>query len=102
MFHQGCERVGTLGGHVVTERRQPLLDCWQRQDCGKLAMLSGGDDYEIVCTVRPARLSSFQAAARAIGLPVTAVGRIVSGGGATFRGADGRPMGFARGSFSHF
>jgi thiamine-monophosphate kinase len=65
-------------------------------------MLSGGDDYEIVCTVRPAKLSSFQAAALAIGLPVSAVGRIVSGGGATFRGADGRPMAFARGSFSHF
>ena len=65
-------------------------------------MLSGGDDYEIVCTVRPAKLSSFQAAARAVGLPVAAIGRIVKGSGASFRGADGRAMTFARGSFSHF
>jgi thiamine-monophosphate kinase len=65
-------------------------------------MLSGGDDYEIVCTVRPAKLRSFQAAARAVGLPVAAIGRIVRGSGASFRGANGRAMSFARGSFSHF
>ena len=65
-------------------------------------MLSGGDDYEIVCTVRPARLPSFQAAALAVGLPVAAIGRVVRGSGASFRGAGGRAIRFARGSFSHF
>jgi thiamine-monophosphate kinase len=65
-------------------------------------LLSGGDDYEIVCTVRPAMLSAFQAAARAVGVPVTDIGRIVRGSGASFRGPDGRPVSFTRASFSHF
>jgi thiamine-monophosphate kinase len=65
-------------------------------------LLSGGDDYEIVCTVRPARLAAFRAAARAVGVPVTDIGRIVRGSGASFVGPDGRPLTFARASFSHF
>ena len=64
--------------------------------------LSGGDDYEIVCTVRPARLASFQAAARALGVPVADIGRIVRGSGASFRQPDGKALRFARASFSHF
>jgi thiamine-monophosphate kinase len=65
-------------------------------------VLSGGDDYEIVCTVRPAHLASFQAAARAVGVPVADIGRIVRGAGATFLQPDGKAVRFARASFSHF
>jgi thiamine-monophosphate kinase len=65
-------------------------------------VLSGGDDYEIVCTVRPARLAAFQAAARAVGVPMTDIGRIVRGSGASFLGLDGRLLAFERASFSHF
>jgi thiamine-monophosphate kinase len=65
-------------------------------------LLSGGDDYEIVCTVRPSRLASFAAAARAVRVPIADIGRIVRGDGAVFRQPGGRVMNFARGSFSHF
>jgi thiamine-monophosphate kinase len=65
-------------------------------------MLSGGDDYEIVCTVRPARLASFQAAARAVGVPMAGLGRIVRGSGVNFRESDGNVLAFARGAYSHF
>jgi thiamine-monophosphate kinase len=64
--------------------------------------LSGGDDYEIVCTVRPAKLASFRAAACALGVPVADIGRIVRGSGASFRQLDGEALRFARASFSHF
>jgi thiamine-monophosphate kinase len=64
--------------------------------------LSGGDDYEIVCTVRPARLAAFQAAGRALGVPVTDIGRIVRGSGASFLQPNGKPIRFAKASFSHF
>jgi thiamine-monophosphate kinase len=64
--------------------------------------LSGGDDYEIVCTVRPAKLAAFRSAARALGVVVTDVGRIVRGSGASFRLPNGKPLSFARASFSHF
>ena len=51
--------------------------------------LTGGDDYEILCTVAPERCESFRAAARSADVPVTEIGRIVAGEGARFIGKDG-------------
>jgi thiamine-monophosphate kinase len=65
-------------------------------------MLSGGDDYEVLCTVPQRKAAAFQAAARAAKIPVTAIGRIVKGEGANFLRADGKPLRFKRASFSHF
>ena len=42
-------------------------------------ILSGGDDYEILCAVAPANAPAFEAAARAAGVVVTAIGRACSG-----------------------
>lgn len=65
-------------------------------------IFGGGDDYEIVCTVRPTAIDTFQAAAEAAGVPVTEIGRIVRGSGADFLRPDGKPIKFARALFSHF
>ena len=65
--------------------------------------VTGGDDYEILCTVAPDDLDAFRTAARAAGIPVTAIGTVVPGRGApTFRFADGSSQVFAAGAFSHF
>ena len=65
--------------------------------------LTGGDDYEVLCTIAEEKLASFQAAASAAGVPVTRIGRIVDGDKApTFFGRDGTPMLFGQTSFSHF
>lgn len=65
-------------------------------------MLSGGDDYEVLCTVPQRKAAAFEAAARKAKVPVTAIGRIVKGEGANFLRADGKPLRFKRASFSHF
>lgn len=66
-------------------------------------ILTGGDDYEIVCTMGEREGEEFRAAATAMGVPVTEIGRIVAGEGAPrFIGADGRPLSFTHASFSHF
>ena len=66
-------------------------------------ILTGGDDYEIVCTMPPANLSGFRAAAAATGVTVTEIGSIVAGeGGARFLGANGRPLSLKSLSYSHF
>lgn len=63
---------------------------------------TGGDDYEIVCTVPPAKLAVFRAAAAAAGVPVSEIGETVAGEGAPqFLDADGRPVSWQRLSFSH-
>ena len=63
--------------------------------------LTGGDDYEIVLTLKPEKLATFCAAADKAGVAVTEIGRIMAGEGARFI-RDGKPLAFARSSYSHF
>jgi thiamine-monophosphate kinase len=65
--------------------------------------VTGGDDYEILCTVPAEQREAFRSAALASGVAVTEIGRIVAGRAAPlFRDRHGRPLEFARPSFSHF
>ena len=64
-------------------------------------VLTGGDDYEILCTVPAARSDGFRAAAKAAEVAVTDIGEIKAGEGVRFL-ADGRALTFKRVSFSHF
>jgi|SRR5579871_735959 thiamine-monophosphate kinase len=65
------------------------------------AMLTGGDDYEIVVTLAPEKLQAFRAEAERVGVAVSEIGRIAAGEGARFlRG--GKALAFARPSYSHF
>jgi thiamine-monophosphate kinase len=66
-------------------------------------VLTGGDDYEIVCTVPPDRLDAFRAAAAAARVPVAEIGRITAvKAPPRFLARDGKPMLFKQVSFSHF
>jgi thiamine-monophosphate kinase len=65
--------------------------------------VTGGDDYEIVCTVPEARASAFEAAAGAAGIAVSRIGVVTGGEGPpVFRDSAGRPVRFEQASFSHF
>lgn len=66
------------------------------------SVLTGGDDYEIICTVPPSKAGSFQAAAGAANVAVSEIGEIKAGEGTRFIAADGRALTFKRASFSHF
>ena len=66
------------------------------------SVLTGGDDYEIICTIPKAKCVSFGAAAKAANVAVTEIGEIKAGEGARFLAADGRPLAFKHASFSHF
>jgi thiamine-monophosphate kinase len=63
--------------------------------------LTGGDDYEIVLTLASEKLAAFRAEADKAGVAVTEIGRIMAGEGARFV-RDGKPLAFARSSYSHF
>ena len=64
--------------------------------------LTGGDDYEILCTVPPAKVDRFRVAAMAAKVAVTEIGTIGEGEGVRFVDDDGNPLVFAHGAFSHF
>lgn len=66
-------------------------------------ILTGGDDYEILCAVPPESLDAFLAEAAGTGIPMAAVGTVVAGEGPpAFAMSDGTQRVFAAGSFSHF
>jgi thiamine-monophosphate kinase len=65
-------------------------------------ILTGGDDYEIVCTMARERIASFRSAAGLAGVAITEIGSIIKGEGASFIGANGKALSFTRTSFSHF
>jgi thiamine-monophosphate kinase len=64
-------------------------------------VLTGGDDYEIILTLAPEKLTAFRAAAEAAGVPVTEIGRVQAGEGARLM-HNGNALTFARPSYSHF
>lgn len=65
-------------------------------------ILSGGDDYEILCAVPAAKAAAFEAAAKAAHRPVTQIGRARRGEGPP-RFRDGRgPVTLASLSYQHF
>jgi thiamine-monophosphate kinase len=90
---------------TIDTAQVPFSDAAKAVIAAEAAMLetalTGGDDYEILCTVAPAKADSFRAAAKAANVPVTAIGTIEAGNGARFlRG--GEALTFKRASFSHF
>jgi thiamine-monophosphate kinase len=66
------------------------------------AVLSGGDDYEILAAVPPAALPALQAAAEEAGIALREIGAAGAGAGVEIIGPDKRPMALSRPSFSHF
>jgi thiamine-monophosphate kinase len=67
------------------------------------AILSGGDDYEILATVPPSSAEAFAAAAGQAGVAVSRIGRIPrSGGKARFLGSDGRAIALGKAGHVHF
>lgn len=66
-------------------------------------LLTGGDDYEVLCTVPPAWSDALMAAGRAVGLAVTAIGTIVAGHERPrFLDGQGQELALKRLSYSHF
>jgi len=67
------------------------------------ALLSGGDDYEVLCAVPEARCEALIGAGRAAGVAVTAIGTITAGHEPPrFLDGAGRELVLKRLSYSHF
>lgn len=66
------------------------------------AILTNGDDFEVLAAIPPAKLASFAASARSAGVAVTDIGTFVEGAAPPAFVQDGRVLNFARRSFSHF
>jgi thiamine-monophosphate kinase len=66
-------------------------------------ILTGGDDYEILCTVPPSQGAAFEVRADSAGILVRRVGTAKPGNAPpVFKDAEGRSLMFAHPSFRHF
>jgi len=67
------------------------------------ALITGGDDYEILCTIPEDRIEAFAAAAENLGIAVASIGTVVGGTSAPkFIDEQGREVALERLSYSHF
>lgn len=67
------------------------------------AIVSGGDDYEILCAVPEAGFAAFAQAAGLAGVAVTSIGTVIAGTSVPrFLDAEGREIALKRLSYSHF
>jgi thiamine-monophosphate kinase len=65
-------------------------------------VVTGGDDYEILCAVPEDRLAGFLAETSALGVPTTGIGTVTTGEGLPlFRSAAGERR-YAHGAYQHF
>jgi len=91
---------------TVEVAKVPLSDAARAAIAAQPALfetaLTGGDDFEILCTVPPDRAARFRAAAQAAGVAVTDIGAVSAGEGVRFLDAQGVALAFQRLSFSHF
>ena len=91
----------------VEVARVPLSDAVSRAvagDCNVITpIVTGGEDYEILCAIPLDRVTSFQNTAAKAGVPVVDIGRIVAGSAPPrFLNPEGRPLTFLHTSYSHF
>jgi thiamine-monophosphate kinase len=88
---------------VASVPRSGLLVFTTNYDAFLEAALSGGDDYEILCTIPENRFEAFEQAAQLAGVAVTSIGTVIAGAGVPkFIDAGGGELALRRLSWSHF
>jgi thiamine-monophosphate kinase len=81
----------------------PAAQLVARGTVGTESIVSGGDDYEILCAIPDSRFEAFAQAAKLAGVAVTSIGTVIAGASAPkFLDAQGREIALPRLSYSHF
>ena len=84
----------------LSDAASAWLDRHPDRASGLAALAVGGDDYEVVCTARPADAAQLVAAAKSAGIRLTEIGEVAAGQGvrADFEGA---AVAFAKTGWRH-
>jgi thiamine-monophosphate kinase len=84
-------------------KSEPAAALLARGAVGIEALIAGGDDYEILCTVTEQKADAFIDEARRVGVAVSAIGMVIAGQDPPrFLDPQGREMPLSRLSYSHF
>jgi thiamine-monophosphate kinase len=81
----------------------PAAALLARGTVGIAALVSGGDDYEILCAIPENSFEAFALAANLAGVAITSIGTVIAGASSPrFLDGEGREMPLPRLSYSHF
>lgn len=104
-FAHICEE-SDVGGEVeaglvpLSPAARAIIDA---EPAALVTALTGGDDYEILATVRPRTARAFRNAAAKAGVDVTRIGRVTEGAGPpTVLDQTGEALSIGQASFDHF
>jgi thiamine-monophosphate kinase len=82
---------------------EAATDLVSRGIVGLETLITGGDDYEILCTLPEDRVAAFAQAARDAGIAASSIGTVIAGGAVPkFVDANGTEIALERRSYSHF
>jgi thiamine-monophosphate kinase len=82
---------------------EPAAALLARGAVGIEALIAGGDDYEVLCTVAEPKADAFINEARRLGVAVSAIGIVIAGQDPPrFLDSQGREIRLSRLSYSHF
>ena len=96
----GVSAVIDLDSIPVSDVAADLLS---RGVVGMEALIAGGDDYEVLCTVADDRVEAFAQAAQRAGVALSSIGMVVAGRAAPkFLDGQGSEIVLKRRSYSHF
>ncbi|SDK07677.1 MULTISPECIES: thiamine-phosphate kinase [Bradyrhizobium] len=96
----GVSAVIDLASIPLSDAARDLVS---RGVAGVEALIAGGDDYEILCTIPEDRVEAFAVAAESVGIAVSSIGTVVGGTSAPkFIDQQGREVALERLSYSHF
>ncbi|SEP98939.1 thiamine-phosphate kinase [Faunimonas pinastri] len=101
-----CDKLVAASGcgaviHADSVPLDPDLVTVAKDDSVLAALLTGGDDYEILAAVPPEDEERFRFMAARAGIAVTRIGELVEEAGAVEVLRGGRPMDLARRSYDH-
>jgi thiamine-monophosphate kinase len=82
----------SLAATAAIERQPEFLE----------ALVTGGDDYEILCAVNPLRCDVFRQQAAAARVPITEIGVLTRGSGVTLVSPNGKQLTPVRLGYDHF
>ncbi len=98
-----CEASGVAA--EVKSSKIPLSTAVQKQITSESnylqTALTGGDDYEILFTVKPENCDALERALSTLPFPVTQIGEIISGQGVKVFDTDGQVIEFDQTSYDH-
>ncbi len=98
-------RASELGA-IVEERKLPLSDAFRavapQSIEARRALASAGDDYEILCTVKPGNSAGFEQLAASAGIPVTPIGTMTAKAGVRLIDSAGAALDWSSQGYDHF